>query len=151
MLETRAQRGQESMQDSPCITGRAPRLPGCREESWAPRLPWWQLPHSTLSSPRETSEPAFCHGRQTSHEQPVCLRSRVMFLCWGDSDLGIAFSTHPGNQASSRQKAPARLGFPAALPLRSVVWMWFGSGGSKRAASRLERRAESLASPRDEA
>ena len=28
-----------------------------------------------------------------------------MFLCWGDSDLGIAFSTHPGNQASSRGEA----------------------------------------------
>ena len=28
---------------------------------------------------------------------------------------------------------------------------WGRSGGSKRAASRLERRAESLASPRDEA
>ena len=28
-----------------------------------------------------------------------------MFLCWGDSDLGIAFSTHPGSQASSRGEA----------------------------------------------
>ena len=28
-----------------------------------------------------------------------------MFLCWGDSYLGIAFSTHPGNQASSRGEA----------------------------------------------
>ena len=26
----------------------------------------------------------------------------VMFLCWGESDLSIAFSTHPGSQASSR-------------------------------------------------
>ena len=24
-----------------------------------------------------------------------------MFLCWGESDLSIAFSTHPGSQASS--------------------------------------------------
>ena len=28
-----------------------------------------------------------------------------MFLCLGDSYLGIAFSTHPGNQASSRGEA----------------------------------------------
>ena len=25
------------------------------------------------------------------------------------------------------QKAPARLGFPGALPQRRVVWMWFGA------------------------
>ena len=28
-----------------------------------------------------------------------------MFLCWGESDLSIAFSTHPGSQASSRGEA----------------------------------------------
>ena len=28
-----------------------------------------------------------------------------MFLCWGESDLNIAFSTHPGSQASSRGEA----------------------------------------------
>ena len=27
----------------------------------------------------------------------------------------------------STQKAPARLGFPGALPQRRVVWMWFGA------------------------
>ena len=26
-------------------------------------------------------------------------------VCWGDSYLGIAFSTHPGNQTSSRGEA----------------------------------------------
>ena len=35
-----------------------------------------------------------------------------MFLCWGDSDLGIAFSTHPGNQASSRGEAKGKAGNP---------------------------------------
>ena len=25
-----------------------------------------------------------------------------MFLCWGESDLSIAFSTHPGSQATSQ-------------------------------------------------
>ena len=28
-----------------------------------------------------------------------------MFLCWGESDLSIAFSTHLGSQASSRGEA----------------------------------------------
>ena len=28
-----------------------------------------------------------------------------MFLCWGESDLSIAFSTHTGSQASSRGEA----------------------------------------------
>ena len=50
----------------------------------------------------------------------------VMFLCWGDSDLGIAFSTHPGNQASSRGEAK-----DTAL-LSSRAMMLGGTGGRRR-------------------
>ena len=47
-----------------------------------------------------------------------------MFLCWGDSDLGIAFSTHPGNQASSRGEAKdtALLSSRDGYILELTVW-----------------------------
>ena len=59
--------------------GRAPDAQDPGERA-GQRLPRRQLPHRALSSPRETSEPAVCHGRQTSHEQPVCLRSRALSI-----------------------------------------------------------------------
>ena len=33
----------------------------------------------------------------------------------------------PEGSSVCAQKAPARLGFPGALPQRRVVWMWFGA------------------------
>ena len=33
----------------------------------------------------------------------------------------------PGGNSVCAQQAPARLGFPGALPQRRVVWMWFGA------------------------
>ena len=37
--------------------------------------------------------------------------------------------SYPQPEGSSvcAQQAPARLGFPGALPQRRVVWMWFGA------------------------
>ena len=47
-----------------------------------------------------------------------------MFLCWGNSDLGIAFSIHPGNQASSRVEAKdtALLSSRDGYILELTVW-----------------------------
>ena len=48
----------------------------------------------------------------------------LMFLCWGESDLSIAFSTHPGNQASSRGEAKdtALLSSRDGYILQLTVW-----------------------------
>ena len=43
--------------------------------------------------------------------------------------LGEA-APHPEGSSVCAQKAPARLGFPGALPQRRVVWMWFGAWDS---------------------
>ena len=40
--------------------------------------------------------------------------------------LGEA-APQPEGSSVCAQKAPARLGFPGALPQRRVVWMWFGA------------------------
>ena len=47
-----------------------------------------------------------------------------MFLCWGESDLSIAFSTHPGSQASSRGEAKdtALLSSRDGYILELTVW-----------------------------
>ena len=47
-----------------------------------------------------------------------------MFLCWGESDLSIAFSTHPGSQASSRGEAKdtALLSSRDGCILELTVW-----------------------------
>ena len=47
-----------------------------------------------------------------------------MFLCWGEIDLSIAFSTHPGSQASSRGEAKdtALLSSRDGYILELTVW-----------------------------
>ena len=44
-------------------------------------------------------------AEQPAFSNDLYANKKIMFLCWGDSDLSIAFSTHPGNQASSRGEA----------------------------------------------
>ena len=48
----------------------------------------------------------------------------IMFLCWGESDLSIAFSTHPESQASSRGEAKdtALLSSRDGYILELTVW-----------------------------
>ena len=49
---------------------------------------------------------------------------KLMFLFWGDSDLGVAFHTHPGSQASSRVEAtnPALLSSRDGYLLELTGW-----------------------------
>ena len=72
------------------------------------------------------------HGRRSSRKHLRCLRPRELrtfFFC-------MAWRAIPG---------------PLSKRKRRLDSLGGRSGGSKRPASRLERRAESLASPRDEA
>ena len=40
---------------------------------------------------------------------------------------GCEAAPQPEGASVCAQQAPARLGFPGALPQRRVVWMWFGA------------------------
>ena len=48
-------------------------------------------------------------------------------------------SPRPEQPLGRAQQAPARLGFPGALPQRRVVWMWFGAFPGARASSAKTR------------
>ena len=57
--------------------------------------------------------------------RPVCttLLGHSKGICSSFPDT----ATQPEGNSVCAQKAPARLGFPGALPQRRVVWMWFGA------------------------
>ena len=50
------------------------------------------------------TEPRTVFQRGQWHPTPACVQD-LMFIPRGDRDLGLAYQTHPGNQASSRGEA----------------------------------------------
>ena len=103
--------------------------------------------------------PVFLPGESPWTEEPGGLQFFVGVFSRGTTRISGSLSCGAREVRSPcawRGGAPEELRWlpRPARRLPSTVWGWgtrCRSGGSKRPASRLERRAESLASPRDEA